>query len=288
MEMNFINEIFFEEGILPANIFREGLKKDRRLSLTIEFSGARYFVYVPELFKILMAKEIPLHDGRFIDGTIYINDYVNGYNKGIEYFKGEFPENHLLLNSDQYFSSLHYCLYHEAPNFSNECGWIYWINNSYPISLNPTQIEQYGFCAGIKFCLNHLKRKYPTLFKKIEKCEHDLPNQITETKKNKLKVNQIALIHVYEGIQITRENAGEIAAKHGFTAKNSGEGLFQDYTTYSSKANRKGKPTPCTPKRLKNKIELFESVVNYLSNNNKQRAIDEINILKTIFENEYQ
>lgn len=113
-----------------------------------------------------------------------------------------------------------------------------------------------------------------------------LPQQ-TGTKTDRLKVPQIALIHVYEGKQITRENAGEIAAKHGYTAKNSGEGLFQDYTKFCSMATRKGKPTPCTPQKLKNKIELFESVINHLSDNNKQRAIDEINILKTIFENEY-
>jgi len=115
-----------------------------------------------------------------------------------------------------------------------------------------------------------------------------LPPQQTETKTDKLKVKQIALIHVYEGLQITRENAGEIAAKYGYTAKNSGEGLFHDYTNYCSTANRKGKPTPCTRKRLMNKIELFESVVSHLSDNNKQRAIDEINILRTSFENEYQ
>ncbi len=108
-----------------------------------------------------------------------------------------------------------------------------------------------------------------------------------ETKTNRLKVNQIALIHYYEGIQITRENAREIAAKHRYTAKTSGEGLFQDYTYYSSTANRKGKPNNCTAKTLKNKIELFESVVNHLSENNKQKVIDEIKILKTIFENEY-
>jgi hypothetical protein len=115
-----------------------------------------------------------------------------------------------------------------------------------------------------------------------------LPPQQNPTKTVKLKVKQIALIHVYEGFQITRENAGEISAKHGYTAKTSGEGLFQDYTDYRSTANRKGKPTPCTPKKLKNKIELFESVVSHLSDNNKQRAIDEIKILKTLFESEYQ
>ena len=128
-------------------------------------------------------------------------------------------------------------------------------------------------------------KKYPRLFATFDKCEHNFAPQQTETKTDKLKVKQIALIHVYEGKQITRENAGEIAAKHGYTAKNSGEGLFQDYTNYCSTANRKGKPTPCTPKRLKNKIELFESVVNHLSDNNKQRAIDEINISQRWFEN---
>lgn len=148
-----------------------------------------------------------------------------------------------------------------------------------------------NFMLASKVCneIGYEKFMYSTK-KKINFLEskQTLPPQQSETKTDKLKVPQIALIHVYEGLQITRENAGEIAAKHGYTAKNSGEGLFQDYTNYCSTANRKGKPTPCTPKKLKNKIELFESVVNHLSDNNKQRAIDEIQILKTIFENEYQ
>lgn len=123
----------------------------------------------------------------------------------------------------------------------------------------------------------------------IEQTEiKELPPPQNKTKTDKLKVPQIALIHVYEGIQITRENSGEIAARHGYTSKNSGEGLFQDYTNYCSAANRKGKPTPCTLKKLKNKIELFESIVNHLSDNNKRRAIDEISILNTILETEYQ
>lgn len=134
----------------------------------------------------------------------------------------------------------------------------------------------------------HLQTKRESIYIDLINEIQSLPPQQTEMKTDKLKVPQIALIHVYKGIQITRENAGIIAAKHGYTAKNSGEGLFQDYTNYCSTANRKGKPTPCTPKKLKNKIELFESIVNHLSDNSKQRAIDEINILRTIFENEYQ
>lgn len=117
---------------------------------------------------------------------------------------------------------------------------------------------------------------YP--FPKLEYTPH-------QTETEKLKIEQIALKYAYEGIQITRENGNEIAKKYGH---NSGEKLFQRFTYFLSSANRKAKPTPCTPRKLKNKIELFESVLNHLSENNKERAIDEIKILKTIYDNEYQ
>jgi hypothetical protein len=117
---------------------------------------------------------------------------------------------------------------------------------------------------------------YP--FPKLEFTPH-------QTETEKLKIEQIALKYAYEGIQITRENGNEIAKKYGH---NSGEKLFQRFTYFLSSANRKAKPTPCTPRKLRNKIELFESVLNHLSENNKKRAIDELNILKTIMENEYQ
>lgn len=118
----------------------------------------------------------------------------------------------------------------------------------------------------------------------------DISNNISNTieiQNTKLKVNQIALIHVYKQIQITRENAREIAMENGYTSITSGEGLFQDYTYYCSSANRKGKPTNSTSKKLKNKIELFESILKYLSDEAKSRANDDIKILKTIYENEY-
>jgi hypothetical protein len=114
-----------------------------------------------------------------------------------------------------------------------------------------------------------------------------LPQQ-AEAKPKKLGVPQIALIHIYEGIAITKENAGKIAAKYGYTAKTSGIGLYHDYLKYSFTSDRTAKPTAETKKTLENKIKLFESVLNHLSNKAKQQAIDEINILKTILENEYQ
>ena len=121
---------------------------------------------------------------------------------------------------------------------------------------------------------------------KIEKTSQQ--NKKGEKTPDQLTVKQIALIHIYEHKQITRENAGKIAEKHGYTSKTSGEGLFQDYTTYCSPQNRKGKPTPCTPKKIKNKIELFKSILKHLTESAKKWANDEIKILETILENENQ
>lgn len=116
-----------------------------------------------------------------------------------------------------------------------------------------------------------------------------LPPQQMEVKNSNIKpiitINQIALKFVYENLQITRDNGNEIAEKNGHT---SGEKLFQRFTFYSSTANRKGKPTACTAKKLKNKIELIESVILLLPQTSQQKAKDEVLILQTILEMEYQ
>lgn len=114
-------------------------------------------------------------------------------------------------------------------------------------------------------------------------------NNITLTKLDeentpKFTMNEIALKFVYEGKTITRDNGNTIAQQYGY---NSGEKLFQRFTFYSSTANRKGKPINCTQKKLLNKIELFEKVIETLSDEHKKRAIDEVNILNQIMSSEY-
>lgn len=251
-------------------------------------------IYTPELAVIFTSKELPARNmdtqkETTVNGWEYLKTYIEAYKEGEQYFETEFkvsPNTLYGANAEQYVRDIHLNFFHVKHTGINE-GWGY-VKKQYPIILTHKAVKEFGYYSGIVNKVEEQVKKHPQLFATFDKCEHNLPPQQTETKTDKLKVNQIALIHVYEGVQITRENAGEIAAKYGYTAKNSGEGLFQDYTYYCSTANRKGKPTPCTPKKLKNKIELFESVVSYLSDNNKQRAIDEINILKTIFESEYQ
>lgn len=108
----------------------------------------------------------------------------------------------------------------------------------------------------------------------------------TENKvETKLTLKQIALKYSYEGNQITRQNGNEIAKKFGH---NSGDKLFQEYTYFTSTANRKGKPINCTAKKLRNKIELIESVIKIIPEHKRQRAIDEVAILINIEETEYK
>lgn len=98
----------------------------------------------------------------------------------------------------------------------------------------------------------------------------------------KLSLKQIALIYVYEGEKITKENADDIAKlfKH-----RSGHKLYQEYNKFFRLVDRKA--TTKTKKTMENKIELFESILEFLHEPNKNKALDEINILKINYENEW-
>ena len=124
--------------------------------------------------------------------------------------------------------------------------------------------------------------------------ENDLKELLTPTrpiiKQNdeddkKLDLPQIALIYVYEGETITRKNGDEIARRF---KHNSGESLYQKFTYYRSRANRKGKTNPYTKKKMQNKIKLFESILEFLHKPNKQKALDEIKILKINYKNDFE
>ncbi|WP_146035210.1 hypothetical protein [Formosa algae] len=94
--------------------------------------------------------------------------------------------------------------------------------------------------------------------------------------KHKITIDQIALKYVYEGVSITRNNCNLEIKKYGLK---SGEKLYQRFTYYSSRANRKGIPLNCTPKKLENKIKLIENVIEMLPDECKEQALDEVKIL---------
>lgn len=89
----------------------------------------------------------------------------------------------------------------------------------------------------------------------------------------------IALLHYYNEQFITRDNAQSIANKYGYTAKTSGEGLYQDFVFYTDNANRKASGE--TKTKCKNRIESQKRVVELLIDENaKAKAMTELNILK--------
>lgn len=129
------------------------------------------------------------------------------------------------------------------------------------------------------------KKAFDEERRKLRKQRIKTQPQPDDKQKPELSINQIALKYFYENKSITRDNGNEIAIQHGH---NSGEKLFQRFTFFSSTTNRTGRPTPCTPKKLNNKIQLFEGVILLLPKNSQQRAKDEIQILKNIYDTEYQ
>ncbi|MEI7526138.1 MAG: hypothetical protein WCJ95_17470 [Mariniphaga sp.] len=96
----------------------------------------------------------------------------------------------------------------------------------------------------------------------------------------RLSHDKIALINYYNGITITEINGKEIAKKAGWINKTSGHKIWQRYLFFSSNANRNAIPDNPTPTTKRNKISLFESVLPFLNDTGKQKAENEINLLK--------
>jgi hypothetical protein len=147
--------------------------------------------------------------------------------------------------------------------------------------VNSSKDEEYRYRKILKEWFADEKR----FIEEVTPIVKALPPQPIVQQKPKLKIDQIALKYVYEGLQITRVNGNDIAKEHGH---NSGEKLFQRFTYFSSSANRKGKPNLCTPRTLDNKIKLIESIIELLPTDKQERAKDEASILKKIYEAEYQ
>lgn len=100
----------------------------------------------------------------------------------------------------------------------------------------------------------------------------------------KLKVSQIALIYAYNEIPIL---PGEDSIKIAELYHNkSGAHLYNKFIFYFNRANRRGKPHPFTDKKLSNKIQLLESVIDLVNPDKREKVRDEIKMLKSYDVNE--
>lgn len=100
-----------------------------------------------------------------------------------------------------------------------------------------------------------------------------------------LTMKQIALKFVFEKKQITEQNKNNIAANYNWISKNSGEKLKREYDYFQKRNNRIGQIKDQTPKKQKNRIELFESVLSLLEGDTIEIQ-NEIEILKSKMEND--
>lgn len=199
-------------------------------------------------------------------------EYIEKYPARLNIFLNEFEaeENDFIEREIEYFANTLYDIENSESS-----------HDGYSITGISNFLTAYDLCNKIGW-----KKFLYSTNKKIKFLEQRkaLPPQPIVKQKPELKIDQIALKYAYEGLQISRENGNEIAQKHGH---NSGEKLFQRFTYFSSSANRKGKPSLCTPKKLDNKIKLIESIIELLPTDKQGRAKDEVSILKKIYDAEY-
>ena len=130
-----------------------------------------------------------------------------------------------------------------------------------------------------------LKEWFKTEKKFIKEITPLLPkNCATQSQSNKLPIREIALKLVYERKQISRTDCGKIIVNYGYT---SGDKLYNHFIYYSNRRNRIDAPNPITKRKFRNKIDLFEKVASLLEAPYKKQALDEIDILKSHFRNEF-
>jgi hypothetical protein len=287
-----LNELF--EGSVKAKKQLKHFELEIKLNgfVTIRTGENNAKIFTPQLAYVLTSEhKIQAITGKKktqISGLNYWQSYFEGFKAGENYFENEFKPNASTLYGGQvekYVTDLHTHYFHTKVLGSFD-GWAS-VKFNYPFVLNHKSIKEFGYYSGIVGKADELIKLHQQVFADFDKCQHSISDKNTEKNITKLKVPQIALIHAYNEIKITRENAGTIARNYDYTSPNSGEGLFHDYAFYQYSTNRKGKPEPFSKRKLQNKITLIESVLKHLLPDKLQKAQDEINILKTFYESEY-
>ena len=194
----------------------------------------------------------------------------------------------ITLHTDKFISALEKLYLSESKEKEEHIEYIY---RTLSKAQNLIKRERFNFKysetwrtieSSLDIAFSHI---YELHFKETNKLYPSPKKEEPAVTKPNLRIKEIALKHVHEENQITRKNSNQIAKTYGH---NSGEKLFQEYTRYTSKTNRIAKPTPFTKKRLSNKILLFEKVVDVLPLDKQRRIKDEISILKSIYEAEFE
>jgi hypothetical protein len=109
------------------------------------------------------------------------------------------------------------------------------------------------------------------------------PSEALIDSNGKVFLKDVALKHAWENKQITHQNMHEIAALYGFK---SGTKLYRDYIEVMKRADRIADPDGST-RAMKYKIRLFERASEIVSPEYKYKALEEIDILRSILKKVY-
>ncbi|MBE0390199.1 hypothetical protein [Flavobacterium sp. PL002] len=233
---------------------------------TIDFKD--FYYYNADLSGLMWLQEL--------DRKLKYNDFVDFYRKGFEEGLKHLKEKEGIKKKDFYNTNkkeelkqiLYSFLYVRdfLPNYRGLNDLV----NKIPLIWTEKIIYEQGYYNGLLHSILVLCDELCFVIKKKVVSE----NPKTE---KKLTIKQIALKLAYEGINVTDENKNEIIKKYGH---NSGDKLMQEFNNVFKTSRRTTDPNK-TLKILQNKIELFESIIELLEVEFKQKAIDECKTLKT-------
>jgi hypothetical protein len=144
-------------------------------------------IYTPGLAVILTSKELPAQNMDIkkettINGWDYLKTYIEAYKEGEHYFETEHkasPNTLYGVNAEQYVRDIHLNFFHVKHTGINE-GWGY-VKKQYPFILTHKAVKEFGYYSGIVNKVEEQVNKYPRLFAKFDKCEHNLPSQQIKT-----------------------------------------------------------------------------------------------------------
>ena len=179
---------FFEEQEQTKHeykVFKREIENNGCFKVKTETDTVK--IYTPELAVIftsnkLSARNMDTQTETIINGSDYLNTYIEAYKEGEQYFETEFKVSTNTLcgaNAELYVRDIHLNFFHVQHTGINE-GWSY-VKKQYPMILTHKAVKEYGYYSGIVNKVEEQVKKYPRLFATFDKCEHNLPPQPKKT-----------------------------------------------------------------------------------------------------------
>lgn len=249
-----------------------------------------------------LPKFMTKHERWFLD---YLNrDYIVFVNKSLNFsfeeidnyfssikakFENEIKDNNSILikiDRDHYFKRIIDSLNDVRENFITNSEEID-KRNTIGVRFISEDEEEMAFiitpeeAESVNFIICKYKKEILNFISQLVNPKTENPTYSNQ-QSTKLTLNQIALKYIWEELAITKQNKDEIAK---LFKQNSGDGLYNHYCKLAKKSDRIADPE--SKKKLENKINLFESVIEILSQDNRKRASEELKILQTIYEQIY-